>query len=288
VIDYRPITPADLDACVEVFYASDETLTASFNLPLLPRNPQALFRMFGHVSSSTPERAWLAEEEGKVVGFGMSAERGDLTFLAFLFILPSHQGRGVGRSLYERCVPETGYRATTIWSIQAVSASLYASNGLVPREPIYTFTGIRRTELPPLPPGFSLDAVDDSQLDQLDAEVLGIQRSVDHQRWQSWDRQPFALRSRSGLHGYGYAQSVGRLGPVVVRQPEHMLPLVAALMSHFEPSTAWMLHVPGRAAELFVWLLKAGMKFDGAPTIHCSTEDRIDFSRYLPGSLALP
>jgi hypothetical protein len=97
-----------------------------------------------------------------------------------------------------------------------------------------------------------------------------------------------ALRSRSGLAGYGYAQSVGRLGPVVVRRREHLLPLVGALMREHDPSTAWMVHVPGPAAETFVAMLEAGMKFDGAPTLHCATEDRIDFSRYIPGSFALP
>lgn len=288
MVDYRPIKPEDLDACVEIFYASDEKLTMSFNLPLMPRNPRALIGIFTHVSLHTPARAWLAEDDGQVVGFGMAAERGDLTFLAFLFILPEHQGRGIGRQLYERCMPRTGFRATTIWSIQPVSASLYASDGLVPRVPVYTFTGIPRTEFPGLPPGFELDAIESSQLDQLDSEVLGIQRAVDHEAWQSWGRQPFALRSKSGLAGYGYAQSVGRLGPVVVRKQEHMLPLVGALMREHDPSTAWMVHVPGPAAETFVAMLQAGMKFDGAPTIHCATDDRMDFSRYLPGSFALP
>ena len=43
-------------------------------------------------SRNDPDRVWLAGERRHVVGFGMSAQRGDLTFLAFLFVLPGHAG----------------------------------------------------------------------------------------------------------------------------------------------------------------------------------------------------
>jgi GNAT superfamily N-acetyltransferase len=288
VIEYRPITPHDIDACVEVFIMSDEALTASFSLPLMPRDQLSLTGIFTHVLSTTPSRAWLAEEDGQVVGFGMAAERGDLVFLSFLFVLPGHQARGVGRALYERCVPRSGRRATCIWSIQPVSAALYARDGLVPRVPIYTLIGRTRADLPPLAAGLSLSAIALAELDELDAEVIDLTRSVDHEAWQAWDRRPFGVRDGSDLVAYGYAQPSGRVGPVVVRRPKDLLPLVGELMRQFEPPGDWMVHVPGPAAETFTYLLQAGMKFDGAPTIFCATDMRIDHSRYLPGSFALP
>jgi GNAT superfamily N-acetyltransferase len=288
VIDYRPIGAADMDSCVEVFINSDEALTVSFNLPLMPRNQAALTGIFNHVCATTPSRAWLAEEDSQVVGFGMSAERGDLVFLSFLFVLPAYQARGIGRELYERCVPRSGRRATCIWSIQPVSAALYARDGLVPRVPIYTFLGRPRNELPQLASYLSLTSIELHELDELDAEVVDLTRTVDHRKWQSWERQAFGLRDGSDLVGYGYAQPSGRLGPVIVRREEDLLPLVGELMRHFDPPGDWMVHVPGPAAETFAHLLQAGMRFDGAPTIFCATDARIDHSRYLPGSFGLP
>jgi hypothetical protein len=287
-VDIRPITPADIDACIDVFYEADEALTASRNLPVMPRNPLAIERIFRHVSENTPGRSWLAEKDGNVRGFGMAADRDQMTFLAFLFVRPDAQAAGLGAALYDRCMPSTGYRGTCIWSVQPISGALYARNGLVPRVPMYTLLGRPRTPLPPLAKGQNLAPVGQDEIDELDREVVGFTRQVDHDAWRSWDRRPFALRDQGELVGYGYAQPAGRLGPAVVRRREDLVPLIGALMEAIEPVEDWMVHVPGVAAEPFVALLKAGMKFDGPPIIYCASEPGIDHTRYLPATFALP
>jgi len=287
-VEIRPITPADIEACSDVFYASDEALTASRNLPVMPRNPTAIDRIFRHVSEGNSERAWLAEEHGQVVGFGMAIEREALTFLAFLFVRPDAQAAGLGAALYERCMPATGYRGTCIWSVQPISAALYARNGLVPRVPMYTLISRPSHALPPPRDGLLLTPIDQAEIDELDREIVGFARSVDHEAWQRWERRPFALRNGSQLVGYGYAQPAGRLGPAVVRNSEDLLPLVGALMEQIEPVEEWMVHVPGVAAVPFAVLLRAGMRLDGPPIIFCATQPGIDHSRYLPATFALP
>lgn len=111
---------------------------------------------------------------------------------------------------------------------------------------------------------------------------------VDHLAWQGWDRRPFALRAGSDLIGYGYPQRSGKLGPAVVLEPTHLLPMVGALMDEVTLVENWLVHVPGPAAEPFAALLRHGMRLNGPPTIFCATEPRIDHSRYLPGTFALP
>lgn len=284
----RPITPADIPSCIEIFYAADEALTQSRNIPVMPRNPQAIDRIFRHVSATTPHRAWIAENEGQVTGFGMAIERDELTFLSFLFVRPDAQTAGVGAAIYERCMPRSGYRGTCIWSVQPISAAVYARDGLVPRVPMYTFTGRPRTPLPPLASGLELTSITLDELDELDREIVGFTRRVDHEAWQRWERRPFALREGKELVGYGYAQPVGRLGPAVVRRSEDLLPLVGALMAELDPPEDWMVHVPGVAADTFVAMLKSGMRFDGPPILFCATREGIDHSRYLPATFALP
>jgi hypothetical protein len=287
-MEIRPLAPADIPACVEVFYEADETLTTGLNLPIMPRNPDAIDRIFRHVSESTPSRAWVAEERGRLQGFGMAAEREHTTFLAFLFVRPDAQAAGLGASLYARCMPDSGYRATCIWSVQPVSAALYARNGLVPRVPIYTLVGRPRTPLPRLGAGLELTPVDQGEIDALDREVVGFARPVDHEAWQRWERRPFGLREDGELMGYGCAQTAGRLGPIVVRRSEHLMPLIGSLMDRVDAVENWMIHVPGPAAEAFVALLDTGMRFDGPPVIYCASEPGIDHSRYVPATLALP
>lgn len=287
-MEIRPITHADIESCVDVFYEADEALTLSRGLTVMPRNPAAIDRIFRHVSETTPGRSWLAAEDGRVLGFGMAADRDDLVFLAFLFVRPEAQAAGLGSRLYDRCMPVDGFRATCIWSVQPISAAVYARAGLVPRVPMYTLTGRPRAPLPHLEAGLKLTAIKPHELDELDAEILGFTRRVDHQAWQRWDRRPFALREGNALIGYGYAQPAGRLGPAVVRQKEHLLPLVGSLMDQIDAVEDWMVHVPGPADTVFATLLQAGMRFDGPPIIYCATEPRLDHSRYLPATFALP
>jgi hypothetical protein len=288
-VDYRPLALGDIDACIDVFYEADEALSAGLNMPINPRNPEAMRKIFEHVSSTTPNRAWIAAERGHIQAFGMAAERERMTFLAFLFVRPAAQAAGTGASLYERCMPSSGFRATCIWSVQPVSGALYARNGLVPRVPIYTLLGRPRKALPPLPSGMTLTDIKPEEVDELDREVVGLTRRVDHEAFQRWERQPFGLRDRAGaLAGYGCAQPAGRLGPIVVRDAGHLLPLIGALMEAVEVADGWQVHVPGVAAEPFAGLLGAGMRFDGPPIIYCATEPTIDHSRYVPATFALP
>lgn len=287
-MDFRPITPDDIESCVDVFFAAEEALTASRNFPVAPRKPMAIFRIVEHIAATTPERAWLAEDDGLIRAFGVGAERGDLVYLSFLFVHPEVQATGIGRALYERCMPSAGYRATAIWSPQPISAAMYAREGLVPRVPMYTLSGRPREPLPALPTGLHLDDIEQGEIDGLDREIVGFDRSADHAAWQRWERRPFALREGSRAVGYGYAQPAGRLGPAVVRNTEHLVPLVGALMASVEPREDWMIHVPGPASNLFVALLQAGMRLRGAPLIFCATEPRMDHSRYLPATFVLP
>jgi GNAT superfamily N-acetyltransferase len=255
--------------------------------PPVPRNGVALKRLIAHVRASTPSRAWLAEDAGQVIAFGAAADRDEMTFLAFLFLRPEAQGRGLGRTLYERCMPARGYRAVCVEAIQPVSTALYSSYGLTPREAIYTFIGTPRRHLPRLAPSFRLDDLHQAAADSLDHEVLGITRGVDHAAWRA-DRKAFALLHGGELLGYGYVQASGRLGPVVVRRGADLLPFVGSLINEVTPLEAWQLLVPGSASETFAALLHAGLRFDGPPALYCATGEGIDHSRYLPASYALP
>jgi GNAT superfamily N-acetyltransferase len=288
-MDYRPIDPADIEACAEVFYSADDDLMKKRGQPPSPRNRVALTRLFSHIRETDPHRAWLAQKDGRVLGFAMSAQRGDLVFLAFLFIEPAEQGRGLGRALLERSMAGATKTAVCIFSIQPISAALYAKFGMVPRVPIYQIGGRPKGPLPGLPAGVSVGGLEVAQAADLDRAVTGFVRAQDHIAWGSWDRKLFGLYEGGRVVGYGYAQSVGRIGPIVVERRELLLPFVSELMRQVETVEDWMINVPGPAAEVFTALLSAGMQLQGPPIVFCAVEDHgVDHTRYLPSTFALP
>ena len=287
-MDFRPIDQADLEACADVFYEADDELNARRGLPKTPRNRAPLMRLFGHIVSGSPQRGWLAERDGSVLGFGIAAQRADMTFLSFLFVRPDAQASGVGRALLERAMAGSEYRAVCIGAIQPISAALYAQYGMVPRVPMFTFSGRPKDALPALPKSTELGEATIDEVAQLDQEVIGLTRPEDHALWEEWQRQRVGLFQSGALVGYGYSHQVGRLGPVVVRKSAHLLPFVGALMARQPAVETWLVNVPGSAAETFVALLKAGLRLEGPPIVYCASDLRIDHSRYLPSTFALP
>jgi len=277
-----------MEALGDVFYEADDELNIRRGLPRTPRNPMPLLRLFDHIVQGSPQRGWLAEHEGRVLGFGIAAQRGDMTFLSFLFVRPDAQASGIGRALLERAMANSTYRAVSIGAIQPISAALYAQYGMVPRVPLFMFSGKAARPLRALPAGMEIGPATIEDVADLDQEVTGLTRPNDHAAWARWDRQRLGLFRSGNLVGYGYVQSVGRLGPVVVSESEHLLPLVGALMERIPGVETWLLNVPGPAAETFETLLKAGLRLEGPPVIYCATELRIDHSRYVPATFALP
>ncbi len=310
---YRRVEPADIDACLEIFYTASEDLHARPGQPSLPRNPRRLRALFEHMLRTDPELAWLAESRsgpgGEPVGFGMAHRRGDHWFLAFLFVLPERQGQGIGRELVERTLPSAAERsriAVCAASVQPVSTALYATFGMTPRVPLYVLTGSLETNAMPdgASPTGGLEALafealagrgpsGHAQLAEgvgtLDRELLGYERPEEHRLWRGLEAKGF-LYFRSGETepaGYGYAEASGRLGPVAVREPGLLPHVLGHLVRAVKPLGGWQVVVPGPARNAWLPLLRAGLRIDGPPAIYSATWAGPPFDRYLPLNFAL-
>lgn len=285
---YRPMTPADVEVCGDVLDEADNDLNTRRGLPQMPRNRTALLRLLERITLLHPDRSWVATTADAVVGFGQAVSYADLTFLSFLFVLPAHQDRGIGRELMERAMHGGAYRGVCINSVQPISAALYAQHGMAPLVPIFMFLDRPLRGLPALPAGMRLRPITMAHTTELDRDVCGFERPWDHEWWEQLGRVRYGLYDGGAAVGYGYVQDSGRLGPVVVRRPELTLPLLGELIGQMPTVEAWMVNVPGPASETFVGLLRAGMRLEGPPAIFCATEARIDHARYLPATFALP
>jgi GNAT superfamily N-acetyltransferase len=275
----------------------------------------------GFVVATRPVAAGRAGGSGgsgeRIVGFGSAVVRGDveagfgvdrLWFLSMLFIRPEAQGQGLGAAILERLLPEPGFAgalATVVDSIQPISAALYGKYAIVPRMPMLNLAGeIRGADaFSPLPSGVTpvpFEAIAAGPpdgpghrelvriVDQLDRESLGVTHPQDHRYLREEGRRGFIYRGPDDAAlGYGYAGTVGRVGPIAVRDPALLEPVVGHLTRAVPTRGATAIWVPGGAHRLLSTLLHAGLRLDEFPVLLSWDRPFADFARYLPMSPGL-
>jgi len=293
----RGATPADLPACERVWRDSLNDYLGRLGQLEIPADNPGLRRLHAHALATDPERFRVATRADQVVAFGSAIRRGSVWFLSMLFVDPAEQARGLGRRLLGELLPGDGrvILATAADSAQPISNGLYASFGIVPRMPLLDAIGRPRPGWtpPPLPEGITVDGLladgaDAAAVTALDRAVVGFAHPEDHAFARRERPSAFAYRSRDGrLVGYGYTSEVGRIGPVAVREPDLLGPVLGHLLTAVPPRGASAVWLPGAAGEAIGLLLGAGLRFEDFPLLVCWTDDFADFSRYIPISPGL-
>jgi GNAT superfamily N-acetyltransferase len=277
---------------LEVFFHAMEALDEQRRRPPQPRNAAPLEMHVEHLLSTDPASSIVADDHGRLVGFGVVMHRGSHAFLSFLFVEPRWQRRGLGRAIFAACLAAADGAvdvATCAEADQLVSTGLYAGLGLAPRLPIYLLRGGLSGDALPVPPeGVRARLVEADAVASVDGELLGYVRPLDHAFWGRGERQGWMYVSDGGvLLGYGYAHPSGRVGPVAAVDPGYLPGFVGHLIRSTQVLEGRQLVVPGPCAAVMQPLLEAGMRMDGTPAIYCSATPAPAFDRYLPMSFAL-
>ncbi len=302
---------ADLSACLEVYYESLDELHIRVGQPVDERFPELMVRLLGVILGSDPSTSWVAESAGRVVAFGQGVRRGDLAHLAFLFVRPGDQGKGLGRAVLERCLPgaatsspgeRPGLRmSVAVEAIQPISTALYASYGMLPRVPIHTLVGsIRPDGLPNLPAGLTARPLAPMAVEGLEAAALaaavmavdhaayGFARLGDHAVARQMGRTGYLFEDAIGaVRGYGYVSDAGRLAPTIVDDPALLPGVLGYLVRTCDPTTSWNVGLPGPSAA-FRELIAAGLRIEGPPVIYCATWPGPPYQRIVPTGFAMP
>jgi GNAT superfamily N-acetyltransferase len=256
----RPTRVADLPAAYEVFTAAIGELFDRHGFPP-PGAPLEVFAaQHAHLLEHDADLSHVAVDEGRVVAFVAALARDDAWFLSSLFVLPSHQGRGLGRALLERAWGE-GYarRHTLADSIQPVSNGLYSRFGLIPTTPALRLTGrperIEETTLEDTAP-------DPVALALLDAAAYGFDRGIDHRHWAAVARATLWLRAGEPA-AYSYLWPDGRIGPVAAVDGPSAADAVRGELARVNGATT--LIVPGTCAEVVEVAVQARLRITGPP-----------------------
>jgi GNAT superfamily N-acetyltransferase len=300
----------DVPAAAAVFYAALDDLSERRHEAPWPRNEASVLRLYRRLLASHPAGSAVATIQDHVVGFGIAVERETTWFLGFLFIEPGLQGRGIGHRVLESILPSSGtdawlagggVLATCAEAVQAISTGLYASLGMRPRDPIYQLVGTPRADalrrLPPSVEGVPFEPVEAAHgtewlaevLAPLDLAAVGYRRAIDHRDDRAEGRRGILYRDRGDGHamGYGYVHPSGRIGPAYVTDPQLLEGVVADLLLREQPAGAWQFAIPGASAVLAP-LLRAGLRVDEPPVVHCASAPYLAVEAYLLRSFALP
>jgi len=292
-IAYRPARADELPATQELVVRSinDLSVRHGFGPMATVRSPD--FQLFSH--QDDPDGFWVAEADGEMLGSAFSWVAGGLWFLAELFVAPGHQGRGIGQELLARAFEHASKsratnRALITFTFNVVSQGLYIRHGLLPRLPVYLFSGRRedmragsRNELLRHTP-IEDTAAHRALLEALDAGALGFSRAR-HHAFLLGDSAMTGVLLHAGdeCAGYAYINANGHVGPVAVAHPGLMRAAFRTALDLAADTGASQISafLPGVNDAALRMAAANGLRI-GFPMVLVSEHAFGDWSRYLP------
>jgi ribosomal protein S18 acetylase RimI-like enzyme len=236
-----------------------------------------------------PDRFWVAEDGGCIVGFGLAIARRSFWYLAALHVETAFQARGVGGELLRRCLGDSETRPPTLLTISEAinleSNGLYGRRGMFPEMPIVQVEGAPASlavEGVTLQPGRGTLAL--HQFKALDQAVLGEGRDEDHETWASVDSmEPNFVMENDRVVGYLYVDRAGSLGPAAVDRADLLYPTMLLGLRTLAEAGAPVarLRIPGVACESLDALLGAGFRYDVGINLFLASRPFGRFDRYL-------
>lgn len=284
---HRAATDADIAEAAQLFITSLADLARRQGLPEPPYSVASIEPVYRHIHRTGIFD--VAEMDGRIVAIAHALVRDHQWFLSGFWALPGLQRRGLGGPLLRRIRDEGTRRGATLaftWSSVDVTAmATYMKLGMLPGYPILTFTGAPTA--PPSPPA----GLDEAPLTlaaaaDIDAEIRGARRDVDHAFWLAGTGAA-RLVVRGGRPAGYYHASRGAIGPVAWLDPADG-PGVLALALHEAGRQApeVRLAIPGKNHSAVSVVLAAGLRLIAFSHLLCTAEPG-KMDRYVPSGPSL-
>jgi hypothetical protein len=225
-------------------------------------------------------RLVVGEDDGRIVGFGAALERGEVTYLADLFVLPDRLGRGVGSAIMGALFPDTDPDDRfTFASSDPRTRPLYTRHGMRPVGRLLYLgaaaAAARRVAGPDLGPAEATAA----EVVELDRRASGRERPQD-------------LEFLGGLgtfllsgDAYGYLRIVGQealLNPTGAAHAAGLTAITQALVRHAAARASVVRVAVMEAHPALPALVAAGFVVEEFDTYMTSKPDLVDGTRYGP------
>ena len=236
---------------------------------------------------------WVAEREGGLVGYAALIARGNVAFIAELFVRSEHQSGRIGTALLGRLLELDLPIVCTMSSADPRALGLYIRAGVLPQWPHFHLAG-SPARLPEPIGGVEIVPAGSEPEDILewDAEIGGRRRPQEHAFWRSTGATSVWCRRGRAIIGYGHVHDVrtdGRqpatvmLGPIGPRSPGDAEACVGAILRWVRGrGDVAHIGVPGPHPSLPV-LLRAGFRIRSVETFCSSSSTRFfDPRAYIP------
>jgi GNAT superfamily N-acetyltransferase len=295
-IAYRLMSESDLAAAMYIRKAALESIEPgqarpSSWVPSFPRIPQHLLR-------TDPAGSVVAEIDGLIVGYAQALLRGDIWFLAQLFVQPEAHALGIGDGLLSRAEAYGRANGARIFSVvstaQPVSQSLYMRHGMFAFGIGYRMNGdldaLRQLPEPDAVTKRITDCTDwQDRIAEMDRALFGAERRQDHAWYlaggaSSGAEASFGLTRDGNLAAYGYAvEHGGFIAPLAAYEPADQLPILRMcaewlLDRDVASGSIWVI---SHNATIMRALLAAGWRINGWSFLLAS-EPFGKFDRYHP------
>jgi GNAT superfamily N-acetyltransferase len=222
---------------------------------------------------------WVAEapDDGTLLGYARSIERGGLFELTELFVRPGSQSQGLGRQLIERTFPAARGEVRSIIATTDVRATArYYAAGTTARFPYFTLTGTPRADA--AGGGVTVEAIETdpaalSVVTDIERAVLGYPRGPEELRWLAGTRTGYLFERAGRPIGFAFVSKDGA-GPIAALDPLDM----PTMLGHVESFSARAgsekleLETPGVNVDAMRHLLQRGFRID--PWINLLMSDR--------------
>lgn len=224
----------DLLPAAKLMYRTADEVRKMSGLDPLNVKLKATPPLLAHIQSQDPDLSWGAYDGEKLVGFATSHMRDRQWHVAYLFVDPAYQNRGLGTTLLRTGLDEAQRReahftsqCTYIYNIKAVG--LYTKMGMFPRKNLMLTEGPKITEInfpeptAPIEPHLIDSTALLNDLNHMDREVRGINRAADHCYWLAEDdHDGYVFQQQNTMVGYAYISREGCIGPVLVMRDTYM------------------------------------------------------------------
>jgi GNAT superfamily N-acetyltransferase len=189
VVTFRQMAEADVPAAVAAYDSGLLAMAARHGLPVTGNSIQQERRRQDrtrHLLATDPEGAWVAEDDGGIVGMSQSFVREDYWMLSQLGTVPGRQGRGVGRELLRLALShgDPDSPGTIQCSRDPKAMALYSNFGFV-LHPVVVAWGVMRpgaVQRPAEVDRYEPEEVGERELEvvtAIDRKVRGSARTVD-------------------------------------------------------------------------------------------------------------
>jgi ribosomal protein S18 acetylase RimI-like enzyme len=255
-----------------------------------------------HFLKTDPEGSFVAHDhKGKLVGFAMALIREDEWYLAFLFVDPTLQSKGLGQKLLDKAMRYGKKNGCKRWALVTFSynpqaIAVYTKMGMPPQRPLLTMERKRKDgeafKKLRAPINLTVTRITEekyiNRLTALDKRARQLARPEEHFFWLADENYTtLAFHDGKKLVGYAVVNSRGMIAPVVASEPK-FLSSMAALAIEWGAAQGHkfqIMFVQGEQFEVITMLMRAGFHIDEA-TLLMASESVSDPKLYIPATLS--